>query len=78
MHVDIVSLQTNGNLTISLTELLNPLQAAGFIGGTVSGSVSVAPDSSGYVTISVTVTPVTPVTEPSIQSDPGGSATIDG
>ena len=78
MHVDSVSLQTNGNLTISLTELLNPSQASGFAGGTVSGSVAVAADGSGYVTISVTVTPAAPVTEPAVFVDPGGSASIDG
>lgn len=78
MHVDTVTLQTNGNMTISLTELLNPLVANGFAGGTVSGSIAVAGDGSGYVTISVTVTPATPVAEPVAFTDPGGSATIDG
>lgn len=78
MHIDSVTLQTNGNLAISLTELLNPSEASGFSGGTVGGSIAVAADGSGYVTVTVTVTPAAPVAQPAAVVDAGGSATIDG
>lgn len=78
MHIDTVTLQPNGNMTITLTELLNATVAAGFSGGTVAGTIAVAADGSGYTTITVTVTPAAPVVEPAASTDPGGSASIDG
>lgn len=80
MHVDNVALQTNGNMVITLTELLNAAVAAGFSGGTVAGTIAVDAAGSGYttITITVTVTPAAPVAEPVVVTDPGGSASIDG
>lgn len=78
MHVDNVALQTNGNMVITLTELLNAAVAAGFSGGTVAGTIAVDAAGSGYTTITVTVTPAAPVAEPVVVTDPGGSASIDG
>ena len=78
MHVDNVAIGTNGVMTINLTELLNPTQAATFVGSTFAGSATVDAAGAGYLTIQVTLTPGAPLVEPVSSADPGGSATIDG
>lgn len=76
MHVDLVTINADGSMTIVLQEFLNPAVAASFAAATVSGNVT-NPNPS-QVNVSITLTPSSPVAEQVVQTDPGGSASIDG
>lgn len=76
MHIDNVTMNADGSMTLTLTEFFNQAIAATFAGATVSGSA--AAPGGGAITLTVNVTPGAPVVQQSSQSDPGGSAVIDG
>lgn len=76
MHIDQVTLNLDGSMTITLNEFLNPIVAASFNGATVTGTVT--NPNSQQIVATVTLTPGVPIVEQIVQSDPGGSASIDG
>ena len=76
MHIDNVTVNADGSMTIALVEFLNPAVAASFVGA--ASAVTVANPNPQELDIQLTLTPSAPVTESTAQSDPGGSASIDG
>lgn len=76
MHLDLVSSNLDGSMTLTLTEFMNPVVGATFQGATVSGSS--VHQGGGAVLLTVNVTPGAPIVQQSIQQDPGGSAVADG
>lgn len=76
MHVDNVTINADGSMTINISEFMNQTQAASFVGATPS--VTVTAPGGGYVAIVLTLTPGAPIAEPAASGDPGGSASIDG
>lgn len=76
MHIDNVTVNADGSMTITLTEFLNQTQAATFVGATVGSSI-VNPGG-GQLSITITLTPGAPIVEAAAVPDPGGSAVIDG
>jgi len=76
MHIDNVTLNLDGSMTITLSEFLNPSVAATFAGATISGSVT-NPNPS-QVSVTINLTPGAPIVEQTSQADAGGSAVIDG
>lgn len=76
MHVDNVTVNADGSMSITLSEFMNQTQAATFVGATPV--VTVTNPGGGQVNITVTLTPGAPIVEPAAVSDPGGSAVVDG
>lgn len=76
MHVDLVTVNLDGSMTIKLSEFLNQTVAATFVGATPV--VSVTNPNSTQLDIVVTLTPSAPIVQQTVQADPGGSVSIDG
>lgn len=80
MHVDSVTVNPDGSMTIVLKEFLNPAVAASFVGAT-AGVVVTTPNIAQYqseLDIVITLTPAAPIVEAAPTVDAGGSASIDG
>lgn len=75
MHLDQVTLNLDGSLTITLSEFMNPTVAATFAGAVVTPTIAV---SGPQVNFTFNVVPGAPIASQTIQSDPGGSAVVDG
>lgn len=76
MHIDSVTMNADGSMSIVLQEFLNTVVAGSFAGAAISGSVT--NPNPAQVTVAITLTPSAPIVEQTVQSDPGGSASIDG
>lgn len=76
MHVDLVTVNLDGSMTIKLSEFLNQAVAATFVGATPA--VSVTNTNPTQLDIVLTLTPSAPIVEQTVQPDPGGSISIDG
>lgn len=80
MHVDSVTVNPDGSMTITLNEFMNPAVAASFVGST-SGVVVTTPNVGSYqseLKVVITLTPAAPIVESAAAVDAGGSASIDG
>ena len=73
MHVDNVTVNADGSMTITLSEFMNATQAATFSGAAVASNIVV---NGPQVSLTFTLTPGAPIVEPAAATDPGGSATI--
>lgn len=76
MHLDNVQVNLDGSMTLTLTEFMSPVVGATFQGATVSGSS--VHQGGGAVLLTVNVTPGAPIVQQTLQTDPGGSAVVDG
>lgn len=69
-HADAVSINADGSMTIVINEFMNEAQAASFAGAAVASSVAVT---GPCVTMTFTLTPAVPITEPKSVVDIGGT-----
>lgn len=76
MHIDSVTMNLDGSMTIKLVEFLNPFVAATFVGATPT--VTVTNPNAQELDIQINLVPGAPIAEQTAPTDPGGSVSIDG